>query len=208
LALREVRVELTLASKKVITKYNNRCDSIQIRSAQMHTDTQSMTKQKEKESISIVQLLLSPIHFFKSGRCYKLYFELKGWAINNRKLLIKARPPKLHLLLSMTTKDDFEDQRTTINTGWTKSRVHGTPRQHLHCGHDIEDTIITQHYCGIRFTLERINMRGNHDALKKDMTPERDIFISFHPVPQEQIQAPPRSLNQCHIARRHHCHHS
>jgi hypothetical protein len=46
LALREDA--LTLASKKVTIKYNLRRDSIQIKSVQAHTDTQSMTKLKKK----------------------------------------------------------------------------------------------------------------------------------------------------------------
>jgi hypothetical protein len=61
---------------------------------------------------------------------------------------------------------------------------------------------------GLGLHLERINLRGNHDAFKKDMTPKSGIFFSFHPVPQEQIQAPPRPSDQHHGARRHHYRHS
>jgi hypothetical protein len=43
LVLREVTIELNLASKKVTTKYSHLCDSAQIKSAHAHTNTQSMT---------------------------------------------------------------------------------------------------------------------------------------------------------------------
>jgi hypothetical protein len=67
-------------------------------------------------------------------------------------LLIKARPPKLYLLLSMDARDDIEDQMTTMNPSRTKHHVNGTLRQCLQWGSDIKDVIIVRPYCGIRFT--------------------------------------------------------
>jgi hypothetical protein len=47
---------------------------------------------------------------------------------------------------------------------------------------------------GLGLHQEHVNLRGNHNAFNKDMTPEGGIVISFHLVPQEQIHSPPHLL--------------
>jgi hypothetical protein len=90
---------LTFASKKITTKYNHQWDSIQIKIALAHTNTQSKTKQKKKEKIK--HLHSAVIHFFKHGRCCKIGLSLSDDQSTTDQLIM-ARPPKLHLLLSMS----------------------------------------------------------------------------------------------------------
>jgi hypothetical protein len=75
LALRELTIELNLASKKVTTKYSHPCDSAQIKSAHAHTDTQSMTKQKIKKehlngaAIVIIDIVLQVQSMLQASSC-------------------------------------------------------------------------------------------------------------------------------------------
>jgi hypothetical protein len=55
----------------------------------------------------------------------------------------------------------------------------------------IERTYI-QHVHIVGLHPKPVNLRGGHNALKKDMLPKGGIIIDFNLVPQEQINSPPR----------------
>jgi hypothetical protein len=83
-------------------------------------------------------------YHYHYGTIFQVRWMLQYWlslsySQSTTDLLIKARPPKRHLLLAMPDGDDLEEQRTTINPSRTKCRVDGTPRQRFQLGHDMED---------------------------------------------------------------------
>jgi hypothetical protein len=99
-------------------------------------------------------------------------------------LLIKARPPKLHLLLAMTGGDDLKDERT-ITPNRTKCHVEelqGNTSNEVMTWRVPTLPIPNERLC---LHLENVNLRGNHNVFKNDMLPEGDIVIGFHPVPQK-----------------------